>query len=211
MTEHVNRDDVRGRLDRLRDDYGEMPVLEADEKLSAEHFKQYRADAVDGYTGGGYAWIRRPPGDAPPLAGSMTGVEPTGETQVLLVLERGTDEPTWEVAGGSREGAETYEAAVRREVREETGIDVAVERPYFVFYDRLHSEEDGVDVCLHTLWVCFDATYDGGAIAVQQGELRGAAWFESPPTALGPWAQYRGVEWWDDYALDEPWWDALAE
>lgn len=209
MTEHVNRADVRERIDRLRADYPGVEVMAGDERLSASAFERMYEDAVEGYTGGGYAWVTRAPADAPALSDSMPDDAAPDRPQVLLVLEHGVEGPAWTVAGGGREDGETYEAAARRELREETAIEASVGRPYLVFYDRIHPKSVDPDVCLHTLWVCFDATYEAGTVAIQASELRGAAWFGSAPTELRPWAHHRGVEWFDDYDPDARWWESL--
>jgi 8-oxo-dGTP pyrophosphatase MutT (NUDIX family) len=208
MPEHVNRDDVLRRLDRFREDYDDPVVLEAEGTRPADGFERLYDDAVEGYTGGGYAWVRADPEDTPAARAEMPAEGRPDRPRALLMLERGIEGTAWEIAGGGREDGETYEAAAEREVEEETGVACSVDEPYLVHYARIRSEGDD-DAVVHTLWVSFDATYDGGSIAVQREETRGAAWFDSPPAALRPWAQYRAVDWWDDYAPDERWWADL--
>lgn len=205
MPTHVNRDDVERRLDRLRDRDGSLTVVEGAETLPPERFDRLHDHARDGYTGGGYAWIVREPSDAPPLSPSMPddAVEP-GPT-VLLVQSRGAG-TRWAIPGGGREDGETYADATVRESREETGIEIDLGDPYLA-YRATHDPADERAVRLHTLWVCFDATYADGELDVQAGELRGAAWFLEPPRALGPWSQFRASSWWDAYAVDAPWWE----
>jgi 8-oxo-dGTP pyrophosphatase MutT (NUDIX family) len=207
IAQHVNREDVRHRVDRLREDYGDVVVLESEGTLPPERFERMHEDARDGYTGGGYAWVRMDPADAPTGREVMPDEGKPDRPHALLMLERGVEGTAWELPGGGREDDETYEAAAEREVAEETGVECAVSEPYLLYYDRLRSEDS--DAVLHTLWACFDATYEGGSIAVQREELRGAAWFDAPPAALRPWAQYRAVDWWDDYTPDERWWADL--
>ncbi|HTT73105.1 MAG TPA: NUDIX hydrolase [Thermoplasmata archaeon] len=51
----------------------------------------------------------------------------------LLLLRRVTDFPgRWEFPGGSVEEGEEPEGALRREVREETGLEVTIGRPFHV-------------------------------------------------------------------------------
>ncbi|MDH6126912.1 NUDIX domain-containing protein [Kitasatospora sp. GP82] len=57
---------------------------------------------------------------------SVAGVVVREDGQVLVI--RRADNNTWEPPGGVLELGESVEAGVAREVREETGVDVAVER-----------------------------------------------------------------------------------
>lgn len=57
----------------------------------------------------------------------------TNGRSLLMVLQgRPDEEPSWAVPGGSREPGETPEQAAIREVKEETGLDVRIVRPYAV-------------------------------------------------------------------------------
>ncbi|WP_276255430.1 NUDIX hydrolase [Halomontanus rarus] len=206
-TTHINREAVERRLSRLRSAYGDVSVLEREETNSTERFDELQSRGEDGYTGGGYAWIVRDPEDAPELSGSIPTDAREERSHVLLIVDRGDESGNrWSLPGGGREGDETYERATVREVREETGLEIGLESPFLIYRVR-HVPEDGRDRCLHTLWVSFDATYEGGSVQLQTGELRGAAWFPTPPPTLGPWALYRAVDWWD-VDPDDPWWNA---
>jgi 8-oxo-dGTP pyrophosphatase MutT (NUDIX family) len=57
---------------------------------------------------------------------SVAGAVIRSDGRVLVVQRR--DNGNWEPPGGVLELDETFEACVRREVAEETGVDVAVER-----------------------------------------------------------------------------------
>ncbi len=201
MTTHHNRAEVDRRLDRLREEY-DPAVRELDREFPAEVFDPLLEKAADGYTGGGYAWVVRQPEAAPALTESMPDDATEDRPHVLLILHRGDDDPAWTLPGGTREDGETYEEAAVREVREETGIDATLDAPYLALRERCRPE-DGDDVCVHGLWVYFDATYDGGSIDVQPGELRGAAWFVDPPDRLAPAASDRGSDWWDGVTHEE--------
>ena len=68
-------------------------------------------------------------------------VTPAGE----VVLVRRAAEPlagAWSLPGGAVETGETLAAAVRREVREETGLDVDV-GPVVEVLDRIFADDDG--------------------------------------------------------------------
>ena len=57
---------------------------------------------------------------------SVAGIVVRQDGRILVVQRR--DNGRWEPPGGVLELGETFEAGVRREVAEETGVDVAVER-----------------------------------------------------------------------------------
>jgi ADP-ribose pyrophosphatase YjhB (NUDIX family) len=170
---HYNREDVTRRLDRLREAYN--PVVERrTETLAPEDFDAFAAHAVDGYTGGGYAWVVRE--EPRELSESMPDVDET-YPRVLLGLGRGDD--GWGPTGGGRAAGETYEEAAEREVREETGIECSVVDCRRVRRVSFHREAAS-DV-VHTLWVYFIARETGGGLDVQEAELHGAAWFHDLP------------------------------
>jgi 8-oxo-dGTP diphosphatase len=81
-----------------------------------------------------------------------------------------------------READETYEAAARREVREETGIESSVSTCRTV--RSVVSEHESTGDTVHGLWVYFVGRETGGSLAVLESELHGAAWFGECPDAL---------------------------
>jgi mutator protein MutT len=64
--------------------------------------------------------------DTPRHSVSVAGIVVNDSGQVLVIRRR--DNGRWEPPGGVLEMAETFEEGVRREVLEETGISVQVER-----------------------------------------------------------------------------------
>lgn len=171
----INRSEIERRRDRLCDQFGMAPVRERHDTPTAERFEEWIELSRDGYIGSAYALIRRPVDQLPPLSESMGDVGEERE-RVLLILGRGSS--TWGVPGG-QEAAETMEATVRREVAEETGIDISVKTIGHMRHEIATCE--GYDERLHVLRVFFHADYEGGTLSIQPEELNGAAWFADPP------------------------------
>src|SRR3954452_7600921 len=65
-------------------------------------------------------------GDTPKHSVSVAGVVVRDDGRILAVQRR--DNARWEPPGGVLELGETFEEGVRREVAEETGVGVEVER-----------------------------------------------------------------------------------
>jgi 8-oxo-dGTP diphosphatase len=187
----VNRADVERRQARLLEEYGDVPVRDEREEVPADLFPELLALAEEGYTGGGYVWVTRPPSEAAPPSESIPDDLDERE-RVLLVLGRGSTR--WSLPGGGRECGESYEEAAVREVREETGIECTVVEP-FLISRRVTTAEQGYDERLHTLWVFFDGRYTRGNIRIQAGELNGAAWFVEPPERMHPECEFRAADW----------------
>lgn len=176
--QEVNRSAVERRRDRLLDRFGDAPVAERHETPAAETFEELIALSKDGYIGSAYALVRRTPAQLPPLSESMA-VDGDERERVLLILPRGGSE--WGVPGGGQEDDETMETTVRREVAEEVGLEITPTEIDHLRHDVATCE--GYDERLHALRVFFRADYDDGSIAIQPGELNGAAWFATPPAA----------------------------
>ena len=94
----------------------------------------------------------------------------------VLLVERGKppSEGLWAVPGGSVELGETLAEAAAREVREETGLDVAVGAVVHAF-DSVVRDDDG-RVRFHYVVVDFEASVSGGTLAAA-GDARRAVWF----------------------------------
>lgn len=69
-------------------------------------------------------------------------VDDAGEHVVLIQRGQPPLQGTWSIPGGVVEVGETLDAAVVREVREETGLDVTV-GPLIEVLERIHRDEDG--------------------------------------------------------------------
>lgn len=191
MSPEINETDVERRLDRLQDDWGDVDVHRGTESVSTDHFERAVEPAREGYTGGGYVCVVRDPDKAAPLSDSMPeGIDE--QRRVLLVLGRGGHR--WGPAGGGREDDETYEEAAVREVEEETSVECSITGVAGV--GRWTTEcDDGRDERIHSLYVAFEGKYEGGHVAIQPGELNGAAWWRELPANLHPLAEGFATDW----------------
>lgn len=163
---------------RLVDQFGRAPIYQRHDRPDAEVFEEWIELSEAGYIGSAYALIRRPPERLPPLTESFH-VDGEEAERILLILGRGGSQ--WGVPGGGQEGSESMAATARREIREEVGLEVSLTDLHHMRHEI--STCEGSDERLHVLRVFFHAKYEDGSIAIQPGELNGAAWFADPPQA----------------------------
>lgn len=192
--EHLNRDTVQDRLDRLDEEYGVQYLEEETVRVDPDGFPEEIRMSRDGYDGSSYVWIVRPPEAAGPLTESMPDNAGNDRPRVLMILGRGGDE--WGIPGGGREGDETFEEGARREVAEETDIECRTTDLFGVRHERRTAP--GFDEVLHTLRVVFEGQYEAGHIAIQPGELDGGAWLSRRPRDVHPIARPVAEEWFAD-------------
>ena len=115
-----------------------------------------------------------------PIAG-VGAVVLDAELRVLLV--RRGQEPLlgeWSLPGGALELGERMDDGVRREVREETGLDVEPEEIVAVFDHISHASDDPARVRFHYVLVDYRCRVLGGALmsATDVTEARWATWSE---------------------------------
>jgi len=95
-----------------------------------------------------------------------------------VLLQQRADNGRWGLPGGSIEIGETVTAAIVREVEEETGFDVAVERLVGVYSDprvQIVRYPDGR--VWHYVNLCFGCALRGGTARPQPGESLAVDWF----------------------------------
>ena len=115
-----------------------------------------------------------------PIAG-VGAVVLDAELRVLLV--RRGQEPLlgeWSLPGGALELGERLEDGVRREVREETGLDVEPEEIVAVFDHISHADDDAARVRFHYVLVDYRCRVLRGTLtsATDVTEARWATWNE---------------------------------
>ena len=101
-----------------------------------------------------------------------------GEEGILLAVR--TDLRGWELPGGTLEEGEGLEQALCREIREETGLAVAVDRHTGDYW------RSGFRPHLARVYLCHPI---GGTLETQPEETRALRWFprEALPETLFPW------------------------
>jgi 8-oxo-dGTP diphosphatase len=98
--------------------------------------------------------------------------------RVLLVRHTYGDRGRWDVPGGHARSSEPAAEAVRREMREELGVDLAWEPVGSIKADTDHKAER-----VH----CFVARRPADDLVIARGEIADAQWFhlQAPPPRLG--------------------------
>lgn len=99
-----------------------------------------------------------------------------------ILLQQRSDGGQWGLPGGSVEIGESLAEAVRREVREETGLDVAVRRLVGVYSEpALQVVRYPNGMVWHYVNACFECTVRGGRLTTCD-ETLALGWF--PPNRL---------------------------
>lgn len=173
------RDRIASLLDRLGHEYGDVPVVEKTWQVSPAAYERHR-DRIDAGTDGGAGlWLTDDDG------------------RVLLVRNEGDE--GWGDPGGKVEGDESFEAAAKRETREETGVEGAITGLCEVHLIEMRDETEpdpprttadeagGTGLGrpgLVTPIVVFRAEYVAGDPRPREGEIAAVEWFAAPPETV---------------------------
>jgi len=154
---------VADELARLERTFGVERTVEDRWVVAPESYDRTVDRFEAGTVGGAGAWVRDDAGE------------------VLLVRREGYD--AWQEPSGKHEPGERLDETARREVREETGVDVDLgsvalaQRVAIVDADRDRPP-------LRRLVVVFHAEYAGGELRPREGEIAAARWFDERPDEL---------------------------
>jgi ADP-ribose pyrophosphatase YjhB (NUDIX family) len=128
-----------------------------------------------------------PPGARPTMMRAAASAVVLDAGRRLVLLQRRSDNGRWGLPGGGVEVGESLAAACRREVREETGLEVEIVRLIGVYSDpafQIVRYPDGNVV--HYVSACFECRVVGGAFALCE-ETLALEWFDRdglPPDLL---------------------------
>ncbi|MFB6253205.1 MAG: NUDIX hydrolase [Halobacteriaceae archaeon] len=134
------------------------------ETVSADHFEEIQ----EFLTGTRNCWIG--------------AIVYNDEGEILLIKHAG--EPGWTQPGGMVESGEALEPALKREIREETGVDVTVEEPFYIREGKYQHNTNTIS------WysVLFIAKADDPSIGDELGladePISDAQWFEEIPNQI---------------------------
>ena len=96
------------------------------------------------------------------VGGSAVVVDDEGR----ILLQRRSDSGNWALPGGVMDIGETFAESVIREVKEETGFDVRIERIVGIYSDPGHVFAYGDGEVRQEFNICLAATIVGGELAV---------------------------------------------
>ncbi|MEV6521197.1 NUDIX domain-containing protein [Longispora sp. NPDC051575] len=116
-----------------------------------------------------------------PAAPSANSLRPAASAVVVdgtgrILLHRRVDNSLWALPGGVMEIGETIEETAKREVREETGLDIECDYVIGIYSDPLHvfSYDDGE--VRQEFSVCIAARIVGGELLVSEESSEVAFW-----------------------------------
>jgi len=185
----INMEEVEERKQRLLTEYGEVDVETKYEVVEETEFEEWKQSSLDGYIGGAYVWVTRGWESLPEPSPSTPD---SRDERVLMIKGRGN--PRWGLPGGGIEDGETAEAASKREVKEEVGIDCDITDLFFIRHEITVSSGEDPNR-LHSLAIFFDGKYVDKEISVEASEVDGASWFVRPPARMLPANERRVHDW----------------
>lgn len=154
------RETVELALAELNGEYDSFETVEKTWTHSPESHQRVVERADRDSLGGAGVWITNEDGE------------------VLLVRNDGDD--GWADPGGKVEAGETHEAAARREVREETGVECELTGVREVHVVEHRPARSGGPSVYETI-VIFDGEYVRGEPRPREGEIAEIGWFSAPP------------------------------
>jgi ADP-ribose pyrophosphatase YjhB (NUDIX family) len=179
--EDRTRKEVERRLARLESEYGTFPVVEEAVTNDSDYFAHGVELVSEGWIGDAGAWI-------------------TDERGRALLIRHEADTERWGTPGGGHVPGETLAGTARREVREETGVEVRLTGVYRARRKTVVDESDP-ERRFRMLTVWFEgepARPDGAAPAIEVGddEIVDARWHAEPPARVHDFLDAK-METWD--------------
>lgn len=105
-----------------------------------------------------------------------------------ILLQRRSDSGNWALPGGAMDIGETFAQSAVREVKEETGFDVRIERIVGIYSDSAHVFAYADGEVRQEFSICLACTIVGGSLAVSQEstDVRFFAFDEVPGLTMHP-------------------------
>lgn len=113
---------------------------------------------------------------------TVGGLVYNDEGRLLLLKHAG--EPGWLQPGGMVERGESLETALKREIREETGVEAAVEDPFFVRRGEYICEGDEITWYSTLFFAEAVEPSIGNELGIEDEEIVDAQWFLELPDQL---------------------------
>lgn len=181
----ASRGRVTEALERLRNRFGELPLVETDWPVSQNGYEKHRRRVQRGTLGGAGTWTTNDAGE------------------VLLVREHGE----WSEPAGKHEVGESLAETARRETREEVDVEVELTGVALVQRLRVRVRDDGADTDrdddspstlrpattsggvasrppIHRLIVTFDADLVAGQPRAADDGIQAVRWWDRHPERL---------------------------
>ncbi|QLH80543.1 NUDIX hydrolase [Halosimplex pelagicum] len=173
--EERTREEVDRRLARLKEEFGQFPVVEETAENDPEFFESGVEMVEEGWIGDAGAFV-------------------TDDDDRALLIRHESEPEKWGTPGGGHEPGERMAETARREVREETGVDVELTG---VFRARrktaVHADDPDRRFQMLTVW--FDGDTREAEIDVGDDEIAEARWFAEPPDRVHDFLEARIVTW----------------
>jgi ADP-ribose pyrophosphatase YjhB (NUDIX family) len=105
-----------------------------------------------------------------------------------ILLHRRSDSGNWALPGGAMDIGETFAASAIREVKEETGFDVRIDRIIGIYSDPGHVFAYSDGEVRQEFSICLACTITGGTLAVshESTDVRFFAFSEVPGLTMHP-------------------------